>query len=254
MADDPTARFADVVAAPPSDVALDRACLLIAAHADPALDVTAGLAALDELAHGVSSSVAQLRARLFDEQGFAGDTTTYHDPANSLLSEVLRRRRGIPITLAVVAIEVGRRCGVPLEGVGMPGHFLVRPAGDPSRYFDVYRGGSELTVTGAQEIFTSLVEGTPWDDRFLDPVGPHAILARILANLVNAYRRTGDRDGLCWALQLRLLLPGASDRERRDLAVLLSASGRFDEAADALEEAGQARDLHAATRMRARLN
>src|SRR3546814_4479768 len=82
---------------------------------------------LDALAAGVAEpTVEALTAHLFGVEAFAGDTDSYFDPRNSLLSDVLDRRLGIPITLAVVAIEVGRRCGVPLVGIGMPGHFLVR--------------------------------------------------------------------------------------------------------------------------------
>lgn len=254
MDEDPAARFAELVAGPPESLRLDLACVLLAHHADPDLTSLDTLPALDELAAGVAPTAEAVRARLFDEAGFAGDVAAYHDPRNSLLPAVVERRRGIPLSLAVVTIEVGRRCGLRLEGVGMPGHFLVREADQPDRFLDVFDGGRELDRTGCRAIFDRLVAGTPWDDHYLDPVGPHAMVARTLANLANAYRRAGDRTGLCRALRLRVLLPGVTDRERRELAVLLSASGRFDEAASALEEAGQPSDLDAATRMRARLN
>jgi regulator of sirC expression with transglutaminase-like and TPR domain len=251
---DPSARFAALVDAD-GEVPLDEACLLIAANAHPGLDVEAQLARLDALAAGVAApTLAALTAHLFGEVGLAGDRITYHDARNSLLPDVLDRRLGIPITLAVVAMEVGRRCGVPLLGIGMPGHFLVRPAEDPLRFVDVFDGGTPLDVAGCRRVFESLHPGAAWDDGFLRPAASRLILIRILANLAGAHRRAGDRRGLCWALGLRMHLPGVTDAERRELAVLLGASGRFVEAAEALEHVGEERDLEAATKLRARLN
>ena len=151
MADDPTARFAALVARKDQPLPLDEALLLIAVHADPAVDVAAQQERLDDLAAGVSEpSVSALSHRLFTEMGLAGDRATYYDPQNSLLPAVLDRRLGIPITLGVVAMEVGRRCGVVLEGIAMPGHFLVRPSSEPDLYVDVYDGGRELDLSGCR--------------------------------------------------------------------------------------------------------
>ena len=255
MADDPTSRFAVLVEQAEDALPLDEAVLLVAAHALPSLDIGAELARLDDLAAGVDApSVDALRTHLVDRLGFAGDRSTYHDARNSLLPEVLDRRIGIPLTLAVIAIEVGRRSGVPLLGVGMPGHFLVRPGDDPDRFLDLFHDGAELDRTGCQGIFARLHPDAVWDDAFLDPVGPRAIVTRMLTNLAAAYRRDGDRRALCWALDLRLRLPGGTDRDRRELAVVLGAAGRYGEAARALEATGQDRDHQAAARLRARLN
>lgn len=255
MADDPTARFAALVARKDQPVPLDEALLLIAAHADPTVDIAAEQARLDELAAGVEDdTVAALREHLFDELGFAGDEHTYYDPSNSLLPAVLDRRLGIPITLAVVAMEVGRRCGVALDGISMPGHFLVRSTAAPDRYLDVFDGGRELDPAGCRAIFERVQEGMPWDDRHLEPAVPWTIVSRVLANLAGAYRRAGDRSSLCWTLALALHLPSATYRERRELGLLLGASGRFDEGAVVLEASTEDRDLEAAARLRARLN
>ncbi|MGH9274379.1 MAG: transglutaminase family protein, partial [Acidimicrobiales bacterium] len=153
MADDPTTRFAALVRLGDDALPLDEAVLLIAAHALPGLEIGDELARLGDLAAGVdASTVDGLRTHLVDRLGFAGDAVTYHDARNSLLPEVLDRRVGIPLTLAIVAMEVGRRCGVPLLGVGMPGHFLVRPADDDDRFLDLFHGGAVLDRGGCQDI------------------------------------------------------------------------------------------------------
>lgn len=253
MTADPTSRFAALVARTGDALPLDEAALLVAAHARADVDVVAEQARLDELAGGVAHRTPDgVRDHLVDELGFAGDPATYHEARSSLLPDVLDRRRGIPLSLAVVAIEVGRRCDVPLLGAGMPGHFLVRPAGDPHRFYDLF-GGTTLDRTGARAIYDSLHGHAPWSDHLLEPVGPVAIVGRMLANLANAYRRAGDRRALAWVVGLRLHLPAATESDRRELAVLLGAAGRYD-AADALEGTGQERDLEAAARLRARLN
>lgn len=255
VAVDPTTRFAALAALADDALPLDEAVLLIAAHALPELEIDHELGRLDHLARGVGlPTVDQLRAHLVDTLGFDGDEATYEDPRNSLLPEVLDRRRGIPLTLAVIAMEVGRRCGVPLVGVGMPGHFLARSVEDSHRFLDLFHGGAVLDRGGCKDIFARLHPDASWHDSFLEPVGARAILIRMLGNLANAYRRTGDRQALCWVLELRLLLPGATDRDRREAAVVLGAAGRYGEAASALESTGQHRDERAAARLRARLN
>jgi regulator of sirC expression with transglutaminase-like and TPR domain len=251
---DPTERFAALVADRDA-MALDEACLLIAAHARPGLDVAAQQARLDDLAAGVAGGdVEAVVGHLCGTLGFTGERDRYHAPASSLLPDVLDARRGIPISLAVVALEVGRRVGVPLLGVGMPGHFLVRAADDDATFFDLYHDGAVLDREACRRVFERLHASGTWDDGFLRPVGPTAIVVRTLGNLANAYRQEGDRIGLAWVLGLRLLLPGATGRDRRELAVLLGALGRFDEGATVLEGTGDERDQAAALRLRARLN
>jgi len=119
---------------------LDVGALAIAAGANPDLDASLWLQELDRLAERVDS-LETLIHRLFVEENFAGNTTNYYDPRNSLLDQVLERRLGMPITLSVVCLEVGRRAGVSLEGVSMPGHFLVRPMAT-DHYLDAFNGGA----------------------------------------------------------------------------------------------------------------
>jgi regulator of sirC expression with transglutaminase-like and TPR domain len=255
VADDPTTRFSALAAHPAGSWPLDEALLLVAAHAHPDLDVRQELGRLDALADGIGErSFDGLRRHLFIDLGFAGDRATYHDPRNSLLPDVLDRRLGIPISLAVLAMEVGRRCGVALDGIGMPGHFVARSRTEPDRYLDAFDGGRELDAAGCRALTAQVVPGLPWDDAHLAPTPPVAIVTRVLANLAGAYRRAGDRHGLCWVLRLRLELPGATVQERRELGVLLGASGRFAEGAGVLEASAEDRDQAAAARLRARMN
>jgi regulator of sirC expression with transglutaminase-like and TPR domain len=256
VADDPTERFAALIAQG-DDLPLDEACLLIARRTRPELDVDAERARLDELADGVTGTGTDGDAvvrHLCVDLGFAGDRATYHDARNSLLPDVLDRRLGIPISLAIVAIEVARRRGITLLGVGMPGHFLVREEDDPDHFVDLFEGGRGLDAAGCREVFERLHPRVAWDDGFLAPVGPSAIVARVLANLANAHRRAGDRDGLAATLDLRLVVPGATLRDRRELAVLLGSMGRFAQGAEVLEATGEDADREAAIRLRARLN
>ena len=254
MPADPTDRFTELVAHG-DRMPLDEACLLVAAHARPGLDVEAEVVRLDDLAAGFrGDDLPGLAQHLCHDLGFAGDRSTYHDPRNSLLPDVLDRRLGIPISLAVLAIEVGKRQGIPIEGIGMPGHFLVRDARVEDDYVDLFDGGRSLDRVGCRTVFEGLHPRAAWSDAFLAPVGPVAVLSRVLNNLANAYRRSGDRSDLAWTLALRLALPGVTTRERRELAVLLGSIGRFAEGAAVLEATGEAADGVSAQRLRARLN
>ncbi len=208
---DPAERFADLVQGPASGLPLDEASLLIAAVDHP-VEVAVRLRALDELAaDAAADDVAGLAHALFVERGFAGNLGDYGDPRNSYLDEVIERRLGIPITLSVLMIEVGRRRGIPLVGVGMPGHFLV---GSADGYVDPFNGGVVLDAAGARRLFERAHPGVPFADRYLDPVGPCAVLSRMLANLVATFL-SRDPMRAIGALRLRLEIPDLPEPERR---------------------------------------
>lgn len=219
----PTARFAEVVLGREAALPLDELAFLIAAHAHPGLDVAAQLGRLDELAAQVNDPTLDgLRRLLFRDLGFAGNEADYYDPRNSFLDDVLDRRTGIPISLAVVMLEVGRRVGVPLSGVSMPGHFLVRDKVDPEVFVDPFAGGLVLDRRGCQLRFHGVhgVDAT-FDPAFLEPVGKLAIVDRMLANLDGVATRRGDLAMLAWVLKLRALVPDAADEVvRRHAAVV----------------------------------
>jgi regulator of sirC expression with transglutaminase-like and TPR domain len=258
-----TERFAALVAGLEPSIRLDEAALLVAAHAYPVLDVDRELRRVDALAEVVRTPTLDglLRA-LFDEEGFAGDRSDYYDPRNSFLNDVIDRRVGIPITLSILTLEVGRRVGVPLAPVSMPSHFLLRDKVDPTLFVDPFARGARFDAGGAAARFRALQgDDAPFTTDLLEPVGARAVVARLLANLKAIYRARADRQALAWVLRLRVLVPGVPRDERRELASALAGVGRFDEAADELDVLAAAvgddaggRHAQAAARLRARLN
>ncbi|MCB1040891.1 MAG: transglutaminase-like domain-containing protein [Acidimicrobiales bacterium] len=225
--------------------ALGEGCLLIASHIGGADAVAEGRARLDRLAaavveaHGPSPDVALVVEHLVERVGFHGDRSDYGAVRNSLLPEVLRLRRGIPITLAVVVIEVCGRLGSRAVGVGMPGHFLVGDGPRPERWFDPFGGSAALDARGAETRFRSVHgSGATFDPAFLRPTPPAQILARVLNNLANALRSLGDPTGLVRALELRDAIPGVreSPRARVELAEALASVGRVSDAAALLDD------------------
>jgi regulator of sirC expression with transglutaminase-like and TPR domain len=206
---------------------LDEAALAIAAEEYPALDAAAYLARLDALAEQVrqrvpatlraATTIKALRDVLFGEEGFKGNEKSYYDPRNSFLNEVLDRKLGIPISLSVLFIEVARRMGLNLEGVGFPGHFLVklRPELGPEIFIDAYNGGELLTSEECVARFKNVSHGREFDERFLNGVSARQILGRMLHNLKRIYVEQGDDVRAFWVLdRLLLLAPDAIDEVR----------------------------------------
>ena len=244
------ARFADLMGLPDDEIPLDEAALLIAAQARPDLDVGDELARLDELAGGCpEASFDALVRHLFTELGFRGNPEHYQDPDNSYLDQVVRRRVGIPITLSVLTMEVGRRLGVGIDGVGMPGHFLVRHREDPAEFLDPFGGGRRLDAEGCRDIYTSL-GGADWDDTYLAPVGSKAILTRMLLNLQGLFL-PADLRSAAWVLQLRLTIPGLAVPERLGLARALGSLAHFGSAAAELDRIAEELAPEEATEVRA---
>lgn len=213
-------RFADLVTRPEREVDLAAAALAISGEENPELDPEPWLDQLDALAAevaprltllpaGAAGEIARLdvlREFLFVEQGFHGDRDDFYDPANSFLDRVLERRAGIPITLAIVLIEVGRRVGVPLVGVAFPGHFLVRHALHPRVLLDPF-AGRFVTHRGCREILAAVGDGSlPFHPRLLAPVSGRCILLRLLNNLRAIYAARGEMERMLTILDRMLLL------------------------------------------------
>jgi regulator of sirC expression with transglutaminase-like and TPR domain len=232
---DPTRAFATLVAAPEPELDLARAALLIAAHAHD-LDVDVQLARLDDLAAGCPDpTLAGLASHLVEGCGFRGNRRNYYDPRNSYLDAVLDRRTGIPISLSLVVLEVGRRLGLDLAGVGLPGHFLVRQRDAPV-YCDLFHGSALLDDDSVRALFAQMFGAArTFSPKFLQPVGGRTMLSRMLTNLVGAHLRRGEPAAATRAARLRLALPGLTPQERAELAGVLAQLGHLDEAAAVLE-------------------
>jgi regulator of sirC expression with transglutaminase-like and TPR domain len=227
-------------------VDLAEAALLIARDDRPELDPRPYLATLDAWGARVRdrltppfsapSAARALREVLFDEKGLRGNADDYYDPRNSFLNEVLDRRTGIPISLSAVYMEVGRRAGILVEGLGLPGHFIVRVGGTPGVLLDPFFGGTELSEEQCQDRLDRVFgRKARVDAALLAACDTRTILARMLRNLKIIY---GKRDDLTRAVRVcdRLLEldPGQAE-ERRDRGLLYGALGCYGLAADDLE-------------------
>lgn len=225
-------RFAELIAR--EDFRLAAACLSIAQDAYPTLDPRVYLESIQAMAECVRGRLAEdafaeqrivaLNHHLFGELGFRGDDQTYYDPRNSYLNDVIDRRRGLPITLAILYMEVGRRIGLPLEGVSFPGHFLVKvrvrrgqlvldpfACGEAQGEAMLRERLARTLGRGAAEIGS--IE--PW----LRAAHPRQIVARVLRNLKALHLRA-DRAELGLAVLDRLVLVApevAEDRRDRGL-------------------------------------
>ena len=218
-------------------VPLDRAALAIAAHcrADQ-VDEAAALAELDRLGNAVREPTPQAIVELlFNSEGFGPNRGRFADPANSYLDLVVSRRTGIPITLAVVTIEVARRASLDLHGVGMPGHLLVGTP-DPDTFIDAF-DGHIIDRAGAAAIFARFESRQAFDDAFLQKTPAEAILLRMLNNLRTLHLRQPDAPSLVAVLELLTRLPGCPLDEFMRLGQALATLGRPDKGARALEAA-----------------
>jgi regulator of sirC expression with transglutaminase-like and TPR domain len=248
---DPTARFAELVNRP--EVPLDEAAFVLSAH-DHEVDIAARLGQLDDLAASCpGGTLEDLLEHLFERHGFAGDADDYYSPVNSYLDLVLERGLGIPITLSVLTIEVGRRMGLGLHGVGFPAHFMVGTA--DGRFVDAFGGGALLDRSGTQARLEQLGVD-PGMTLDVQAVPPTLILRRMLTNLGVVFRQERRMPSMVWVLQLRTLLPEADSDDTRALAAGLAANGQLEAASDLLRALPDPtrEDRETARRLRARLN
>jgi len=228
--------FEKVLAEKEERIDLARACLMIAQDAYPELQVDRYLGEIERMAirlrgrlpaaGGPEESVGALNDYLFGDLGFTGNTRDYYDPRNSYLNEVIDRRTGIPITLAVVYMEVGRRIGLPLAGVSFPGHFLVRLAlRGGTLVLDPFSGGAPVSEGELRERLQRVIpegatDGVPVAelplDPFLEPATNRQILARLLRNLKGVYRERGAPERLLQVLNRMIIIAPEAASERRD--------------------------------------
>lgn len=219
------------------------AALLLARLDNEELDVDAYRGEVDRLARAVAGlyakdaapdqRLAALNRFLFQERGYHGSRADYYSRNNSYLNEVIDDREGIPITLSVLYMELGRRLGLQIVGVGLPGHFLVRhePAGGKSQLIDVFDGGKFISQDeAAAKVLT--ITGKEMEEKNLAAVGKKAILARILHNLINLAGREKDRDGMLRYLDAILVIEPDAHEERWARAVFRWQAGLLDRAAE----------------------
>ena len=229
------------------DAPLDLAelALLLARDEYPALDVEAYLCELDGMAHearehlrgNLTQRVKGLCRYLFHDMGFRGNQQDYYNARNSYLNDVLDHRTGIPITLAAVAMAVGRRAGLDVVGVGLPGHFIAKAIGeDEEVLFDPFHGGRRLTPEKCQ-LLVEQVTGMPFEvnEEALRPVPLGAIVLRMLNNLKGAYLRGGDYARAVRIIERLRQLNPHDPLQRRDLGAMLFQAGQAGRAIDHLQ-------------------
>jgi regulator of sirC expression with transglutaminase-like and TPR domain len=223
-------KFSDQVTRPDAAIDLVHAALWVAADANPEIDVETCLARVDALAaragercgaaSRVEERVAALNKLLFDEEQFRGDPADYYNPLNSYLDRVLERRLGIPISLAIVWISVARRIGLPVHGIGLPGHFLARAEGDAPIFVDCFNR-NVLDRDGCAALLRQAAgDGAELQPGMLEPLSNRQVLARALQNLKQIFigRREFER-ALTHTEWILLLVPD-EPHELRDQGLI----------------------------------
>ena len=253
----PLLRFASFAARPDAQLDLAQGALMMAdiayadlnaAHYQRRLDAltTVVREALGATARGLGRSSRALRERtvaarvletmretLADHEGLSGNTEDYYDPRNTYLHETLDRGVGLPITLSVIYLEVARRLGIPLRGVGLPSHFMVKwplpreEGGD--LYLDAFHGGKILDASECRTFITELMGATGslpyFDPRWSAPLGARAILTRMLNNLKVIYLHRGESRLALEVVERLVLLRPDMPEELRDRGLLRLALG-----------------------------
>ncbi len=239
---------------------------MLAEDAYPALDIAAYLRRFDEMAKAlqarlapdsfVEQRIAVLNAYLFDELKFRGNVADYYDPRNSFLNEVLDRRVGLPITLSIVYLELGRRIGLPVNGVSFPGHFLVKvrlrhghlvldpfQQGVPQSEADLRRRLAQVMPQGPI--------APPDLAQFLEAASPRDIVVRVLRNLKAVYFKAGKLNEALAVMNRLLLAAPDTPEELRDRGLLYEQLECFRPAAADLQDylrrqpnGVDARDIH----------
>ncbi len=217
---------------------LDRVAGVIAMLAEPAGSVDVVVAALDQLAEQASSGndpvddPEGLLRYLHGDLAFQGNADDYYNPDNSYLHLVIERRLGIPITLAAVAVEVGRRLSIGLVPIGFPGHLLLGDLDTPDRFYDPFAGGPVLNLDGCQALLQGMFPGAPLEPSHTQPLPVSHVGHRMLNNLKQIHLRDGNLSALADAAAIGVTLPGADAGLISELAKVTEAVGRVDQAAE----------------------
>ena len=221
--------FAEIVSRDQFNLA--EASFMLAQDIYPGIDIAAYLGQLDDIAAAIKKRIAgdafaeqkviALNYYLFNEMRFFGNVDDYYDPRNSYLNQVMERRIGIPITLSILYLEVGKRLGLNLKGISFPGHFLVKLAVKRGQLvLDPFIGGeaqseADLRARLAQVLPSGKAEKLQLDP-YLEPATPRQIIARVLRNLKSIYMQTGKLEQALSVMQRMLLVMPESAEELRD--------------------------------------
>ena len=229
-----TVRFRELIDGPEEQIDLAEGALLIAKNANHDLDVGRYLARIDQLAEALSGRLPEscsdterilaLNRFLFDEEGFGPNVEDYYDLRNSFLNEVLERRVGIPISLSIVYMEVGRRIGLKIDGVSFPGHFLVKcRLNEGTVILDPYRRGISLSLQDLQERLREARGGEVSRAiiaSMLVSANKKEILARMLRNLKAIYLEKSDHHHALSLMEWIIALSPADASQVRDRGML----------------------------------
>ena len=232
---------------PDGSIDMAKAALYMALEEYPYFDPLDYLNALDAIANEVRSRlpaqnyplriIQTINRYLYNDLEFSGNEADYYDPRNSFLNQVIDRRTGIPISLSLVYLEVAKRIDFPMVGIGMPGHFLIRPDFEDAGIFvDAFNGGEILFPEDCQGRL-SQIYGQPMEllPAFFAPVSRRQLLGRMLGNLKAIYFQQGDPVRMLGAIDRLLLLFPNAQGERRDRGILYYQLGRLAEARHDLE-------------------
>ena len=239
--------FREAIDCPEDQIDLGRAALAIASQEYPDLKVDDYLSRLDGLGQVVELRIgdernpyriiAALNTVLFKELGFQGNRSEYYDPKNSFLNDVITRKKGIPISLSVVYMEVARRVGLSLEGIGFPGHFLVKyDDGDVEILIDVFDGGEIRAREDLDRMLQQLYRGqVSYQPGFVAALGKRDILRRMLNNLKWIYLERGEPLKTLSVLDQLVILDPSAASEIRDRGLLYITLECYAQALDDLE-------------------
>jgi hypothetical protein len=213
---------------------LTEAAILLSAHRSLHLrsveDIPTIRQELVALSTECPGSFDAWQRRMFVDYGFSGNGIDYHDVRNSFLPDVIQRRIGIPISLAVVGLDLANRIGLQMWGISFPGHFLLGTPYVEHRFVDPFNGGTTLTVADCVALHDRMFGANhPFDESQLVPSPNETILIRMLMNLKSNYARMRDLDGLTSVMRLRSALPDFSFHESIELIRLLDATGAWHE-------------------------
>lgn len=247
-----------------ADVSLGETALSIAEDLADDVDADAARLELDRLGRLASEALAEQDSardrserllQLLRAEGFRGNTDAYHDPRNSYLDQVLRRRTGIPITLSIVVIEIAARAGLRLSGVSFPAHFLVRSSDDPPVILDAFHGELLSLSDCRDRLRAAAGPRAVFDPTMLRAATPREVMARMLGNLKNTFVQAGNWIRAIDCSDRILLVAPELLGERRDRGLLWAQLGFTGPAIEDLEAFLEAApDAPEADKLRAHLS